>query len=555
VSIPIYMIPKTQAEHKACRRSADWRINNLYSVVDKAGCKIKFRQNPIQRRAYIEAHGQDVYLKSRRHGITTGKCIEIFDQAFHNADQSCGIIAHTQAAAWAIFAKKIRMPYESLPEFIRKDNPAVELSQSHIKFQNGSVIRVAVSFQSDTLQRLHVSELGPLCAKFPLRAAVLFSDTFPAVHPEEGGMISVESTAEGGAGPFYDICQQARADTKKAELTGIPLTILQWKFHFFSWQADPTNIAESTGIEKQEKTVVYFNELRTKHDVDLAPEQKAWYGIKKDGAGGLKRRMKQHYPSTPDEAFEQSVDGAVYTEEMIDAYDQGRIGCFPWVRAEPVYTFWDLGISKGNACCVGFVQFIRDQIRIIDYYECENRGMTYHVPQVLGRPYSWQPNEPFAYVPHDIMKRDPVTAVPMYDSCISLGLRVHKIPAPRNKDADGIESVRKMFDRICINQMSTEDCNNIHGQYDGTDRLIKALSWYRYEWDDDKKIWSRTPTHDWASNAADMLQTLGLAVAYHAIGGKYRGSDYIVAGYTENMPSDGDYNPLTYGAHGSRKRA
>ncbi|HCX87809.1 MAG TPA: hypothetical protein DG761_07275 [Gammaproteobacteria bacterium] len=330
---------------------------------------------------------------------------------------------------------------------------------------------------------------------------------------------------------------------------------MQWKFHFFSWQSDPANVLEAGGVAQSARMSTYFKELQTKHGIKLTETQKPWYCVKKEGAGGLKRKMKQHYPSTPDEAFEQSVEGAVYTEEMIDAYDQGRIGMFPWIRSQPVFTFWDLGISKGNACCVVFVQFIREQIRIIDYYECENRGMVYHVPQVLAKPYSWQPNDPFAFMPHDVIKRDPVTAVPMMDSCTSLGLRIHKIPAPLNKDADGIEAVRKIFDRICINLMPTDDCNQVAGQYDGTDRLIKGLSWYRYEWDEDKKIWSKVPIHDWASNPADALQTLGLAVEYHAIGGEYRGDDYIMSAHHNNMPADGEYNPLNYARHGTKQRA
>ena len=534
IMIPIDFQPETEQDHARCLLDKGWRLNNHYTIADRGGNPVRFRQNAAQRRIFLEKHGCDYILKSRRHGITTEKCLEILDDCLHSEKVlTCGLIAHTQPAAWAIFSSKVRFVYDKLPDWVKNNNPAVEFSKSHVKFRNDSSFRVATSFQSDAIHRLHVSEYGPMCAKFPNRAEAIKGDTLPAVHPDQGGEISFESTADGGAGGFFDGCQISRADTKRSELTGIPLNPYQYKFHFLSWQDDPNNATDPLGVNISTKVSLYFNEIKSNHDIDLTDQQKAWYYLRRDGAGGMKRAIKRHYPSTPDEAFEQSVDGGVYTEEIADLYDRGRVGDFPWVKEHPVFTFWDLGISKGNACCIVFAQFIKDTIRIIDYYECEGRGGTYHASQMLAKPYTWPPNDDYCYLPHDGKNRDKFSAIPFKDSMTDLGLKVENVVKPENKDLDGIQAVRGIFPKLQINLMPAEENRQDGEPYNGTDRLIKGLKFYRYKWDEDLKQWSKSPIHDWASNPADALQTLALGYKYCPIGGEYIGDDSIQAAYID----------------------
>jgi hypothetical protein len=55
--------------------------------------------------------------------------------------------------------------------------------------------------------------------------------------------------------------------------------------------------------------------------------------------------MKREYPSTPDEAFEASVEGAYYSELLAAAELQGRIGEFPAIEDVPVEC--ELGHRRG----------------------------------------------------------------------------------------------------------------------------------------------------------------------------------------------------------------
>ena len=70
----------------------------------------------------------------------------------------------------------------------------------------------------------------------------------------------------------------------------------------------------------------YFDKLRETQGIELSAEQKAWY-VKK--AGTQLSDMKREYPSTPEEAFEASLEGAYYADQLAAAELQGRVGELP----------------------------------------------------------------------------------------------------------------------------------------------------------------------------------------------------------------------------------
>lgn len=65
----------------------------------------------------------------------------------------------------AIFRDKIKYPYDNLPDGIRNAMPVVRANQTELLLGNNSSIRVGTSLRSGTLQYLHISEYGKLCAK------------------------------------------------------------------------------------------------------------------------------------------------------------------------------------------------------------------------------------------------------------------------------------------------------------------------------------------------------------------------------------------------------
>ena len=212
-----------------------WRISNLYKIIIKGDqgeddLVIQFKPNRAQRRFIRRLWHRNIILKARQLGFTTLVAIVWLDHALFNANVRCGIIAQDREAAEAIFRDKVKFAYENLPAPLKEAMPLKRDSATELLFaHNNSSIRVATSMRSGTIHRLHVSEFGKICAKFPQKAEEVVTGSFQAV--PLSGIIVVESTAEGTDGEFYKMCQRAQALVTGAEI----LTRSQYRFHFYAW--------------------------------------------------------------------------------------------------------------------------------------------------------------------------------------------------------------------------------------------------------------------------------------------------------------------------------
>jgi len=522
---------KLLSRAKRCLSDKAWRMNHLYTIVDEGGLKVPYERRPIQKKFAESRHGLDVVLKSRQHGMTSEACIDLLDDAFFTPDLQCGVIAHTKLDAQKIFSTKIAVSYNEWPEALRRLNPALAFDKGHIEFANGSSVQVAVSFRSDTCHRLVITELGKTCAKYPQRAEEIKTGSIPAVHPQLGGTILVESTAEGSYGDFYELCQRARVDTQESEKSGIPLGPMQYRFHFFPWWQDKKNAIDPLGISISSELNEYFDSLVPK-GIELDVYQKAWYSMRKDGPNGLGKLMFREEPSTVDECFQSSVEGAVYGEELERARSEGRIGRVPYNESLPVYIACDIGY--GDATVAWFIQFVKDEIHVIDYYEMVGRGAAYHVGQITNRGYVYARDHKWCFMPHDIKQHEKGSGTVLKDLWVDLGVKIHVAERPQAKP-DGIAAVRALFPQLHFDSVKC-------------DVGLKKLAYYRFDWDDDLAKYSDSPVHDGSSHAADGLQTLAMVYKYDAIGGKYLGNSSVLAKWHEHVSGDKvpEYDPYEF---------
>lgn len=507
-----------------------WRLNNLYWIIDEHANRVKFKMRYAQQKFFDEMWYWNQLLKSRQHGFSTEIDLIGLDLCLWNDNIEAGIIAHRLTDAQHIFETKIKYPYLNLPKLILDRIPATKCDAGTLRLSNNSCIRVGTSMRSATLHFLHVSEHGKICAKFPQKAEEIKTGTMPALH--EGSYYFNESTAEGGAGDFYEGCMQSQADTAQSKADGVPLNKMQCKFHFFAWHDDPKNATDPTGITISDELRMYFDVLDEDHSIKITERQCAWYALKRDGAQGLGRLMKREHPSYPAEAFEQAVEGAVFGIELERAMSEGRIRFLPYDKTQPVYTFWDLGI--GHPTCILFVQFVGAEVRIIDYHEEANRGITYHCKVVRDKPYDYATH----YPPHDSAKRNAVTGTPLLDTMEELlGVgKVERVERTKSK-ADSIQAGRQIFPYVFIEKSK---CS----------RLQKCLGFYRYEWNDDKGKYDDKPVDDWAADGSDAFQGLAMVWLENTIGGKRLGSTTPIAGNLEekmSLHSSYDNNILTRG--------
>ncbi|MFQ0995479.1 terminase [Gilliamella sp. BG2] len=469
-----------------------WRLNNLYHITDKAGKQIRFTMTPEQLEYFEGMHTRNIILKARQLGFTTEVCIIQLDAALFESAK-CALIAHTLNDAKRLFREKVKYAYDRLPEEIKQANPASNDAAGELVFKKGGSLYVSTSFRGGTLRYLHVSEFGKICAKFPDKAKEIVTGAFEAV--ATGCFITIESTAEGKSGYFYDYCNTA----EKAHIQGKPLSSLDWKFFFFSWWKNPLYAippVEPIPTRLEE----YFSEIKAKHGIDLTEQQKAWYHAKEKTLGD---DMKREYPSIPSEAFEQSIEGAYYARQFRELYKEKRITVLPDNSHLPVYTYWDLGV--GDSTAIWFVRKVGEEFHIIDYYENSGEGLRHYMKvlkdksQNLGYEYAEH------WAPHDIDNRELSGNGKSRKQIAKEGYEIdgekYSIKfnvAPRLSVDDGIESVREILPLCAFDSSKCE-------------QGIANLEAYRKAWDDKNGCWRDKPLHDHTSHGADAFRYFAVA--------------------------------------------
>lgn len=467
-------------EHLALLRNKQWRLNNLYWITDKEGRPVRFKMTPEQVEYFEGIHNRNIILKARQLGFTTEVCIIQLDAAIFESAK-CALIAHTLPDAKRLFREKIKYAYERLPDEIKAANPASNDSAGELVFSKGGSVTVSVSFRGGTLRYLHVSEFGKICAKQPEKAREVVTGAFESVSTE--CFTTIESTAEGRAGYFFDYCQLA----EKALMQGKSLSPLDWKFFFFSWWKNPQYAIDPVEQLPQRLTD-YFDELFGKNGITLTDRQKAWYYAKEKTLGD---DMKREYPSIPSEAFQQSVDGAYYAKQFRWLYENKRIGEIPDNSHLPVHTYWDIGV--GDSTSIWFVREVGEEFHIIDHYSNSGEGLRHYMKVLKDKGYDYASHNG----PHDIDNRefgsDAKSRRELAREGYEIDGQTYSIRfevVPKLSVDEGIEAVREILP-LCV--FDENKCGE----------GITHLEAYRKEWDDKRGCWKDKPLHDYTSHDAD----------------------------------------------------
>jgi hypothetical protein len=350
---------------------------------------VPFEPNPAQLRLLGDLHTLNLILKARQLGFTTLCCLIYLDACVFTPHTRAGVIAHRLEDPKVIFRDKIKFPYDRLDEGIRAAVPAVQDSADTLTFRNNSSIRVSTSMRSGTLQYLHVSEFGKICARAPEKAREIVTGALNTV--ESGQFVVIESTAEGQEGAFYEMTQRAR---ERALAPG-PLTPLDYRFHFFPWWEDAAYQLADAAVTVGSEDERYFERLE-EAGIQLTLPQKRWWVKKTETLGG---DMKREYPATPDEAFEQALEGAYFAQELFAAAKQGRIGGFPYDPRATVQTFWDLGRNDLNT--IWLHQHVNGSDRFIGYYENSGEFVGHYVEWLREWAATRRATFGDHYIPHD----------------------------------------------------------------------------------------------------------------------------------------------------------
>jgi len=489
--------PDSQADELRKKLSSRaWRLRNLYWIKDKNGNSVRFSPNAVQERMEHELHTLNLVLKARQHGITTWACIRALDLALFRSNTAIGLVFHTKDDAGKAFRDKILYAYERLPPSIRGARSLTRRDMDgELVFINGSSITVSLSHRSGTLQWLHISEYGKICARDPLRAQEIRSGALNTVAP--GNYVTIESTAEGNLGDFFAKCQTALTLRRRIAAGTAKLGQMDYKIHFLPWFEDPTYSTDPDGIEISDELNEYFDRVQDQTGYTLSAGQKAWYAKKREEQGDL---MWREYPSTPEEAFKASKDGTYYGRAIDKAESEGRILRLAPRMAVPVHVMWDIGHNDTNVLL--FMQYYDGFYNWIDSYANDGEPIHHYATELQKRALANGYVYGFQYLPHDAgntdySREDRKTREQVLQS---LGFQTRLVPRIESL-GDGIDMTRQMLP-LC--RFDSVKCGE---QPEGSGiGLLPALRSYRKEWSETSQTFRDHPMKSWDNHWADAFR-------------------------------------------------
>ncbi|MDB5611342.1 MAG: putative phage Terminase large subunit [Bradyrhizobium sp.] len=210
----------------------------------------------------------------------------------------------------------------------------------------------------------------------------------------------------------------------------------------------------------------------------------------------------ERYEHTWEGGYAKAFEGAYFAKLLADAKAKGRICKVSADPLLPIRAFHDIGGSGANADAytIWIVQWVGQEIRILDYYEAVGQVLAHHVNWMRSR--GWE--NAIIYLPHDGVNENSITGKRYEDHWRDASFKVEPPVKNQGKGAASmrIEAVRRLGSKMWWNEDTTEA---------GRD----AVGFYHEKRDANRSV-GLGPEHDWSSHAADSLGLM--AVCYEEPG-------------------------------------
>lgn len=250
----------------------------------------------------------------------------------------------------------------------------------------------------------------------------------------------------------------------------------------------------------------FYNIFRRSQGLDLKPGEdpeyyrKSWFNlILKASASGIlgEDQLKIARAEMDDEEYAQEyecdpnavVKGTYYAKLLADLERKGQIYAdVEWDPDQPVEVAFDLGYTDSTAAW--FWQKRPDGIAVIDYLEAHSQPLGFYFNALRDRPYEYRT----IWLPHDAKAKSLQTGRSTIEQFLQEDFPIRI--SPKLDTQDGISAVRKVLPMCYFNPK--------------TENGVEALRAYKRDYDEDKKVFSDNPRHDWASHGADAFRYLSL---------------------------------------------
>jgi len=194
--------------------------------------------------------------------------------------------------------------------------------------------------------------------------------------------------------------------------------------------------------------------------------------------------------------YAKAFEGAYFAKGLAEAKAQGRIGRVSADPLLPLRAFFDLGGSgaQADAMSIWIVQFVGQEIRVLDYLEGVGQVLAYYVSELRTRGYA----KAVCVLPHDGVNENNITGKRYEDHLRDAEFEVDVVKNQgRGASAMRIEAVRRIFPKCWFSDKTTEA---------GRD----ALGYYHERKDETRNV-GLGPEHDWSSHASDAFGLMAIA--------------------------------------------
>lgn len=494
-----------------------WRLNNLYWVENANGIKEKFHMNWAQRAFFAALWWLNVVLKARQLGLSTCSLVVMLDRSLFNKGQTCGIIDKTDSDAKKKL-DRIEFAYDHLDDpddaetavvgaAVKQAVRLLKNNETELSFSNGSKVWAGTSLRGGTIQFLLISELGYISFYNPKKAQEIKTGALNTVH--QGNIVIIESTHEGGKyGVNYDMIKVAQ----EAPAAPPELTPMDWRFHFFAWWQNPEYVLPLEGrrLLLPAELVEYFAKLSKGDEltpgIRLSDEQKHWYWKKRLTQGDA---MWKEFPSTPEEAVNAVVKGAIYGTHMSKLRAQKRIADFTHDSRAPIFSFWDIGYSDFTS--IWLVQQVGRDYLAINYYCNKGEDGAFYMKRILEWERKFDAPIAWHFLPHDADNKTGLVGKSSRDVLIEAGMDRRRITVvPRTPDTFvGINALRVLLAQFYFHKTNCGQEWRLDEQ-----RMPSGIAclenYHTKEMKGDGMIYDE-PVHDSASHGCDALRTFAEA--------------------------------------------
>lgn len=191
-----------------------------------------------------------------------------------------------------------------------------------------------------------------------------------------------------------------------------------------------------------------------------------------------------------------AFEGAYFAKQIAQAKAQGRIAKVSADPLLPVRLYFDLGGAgaTADAMAIWAVQFVSQEIRVLDYVEGVGQVLAYYVTELRKRGYQ----DAKCFLPHDGINANSITGKRYEEHLRDAGFDTTVIPNQgRGAAMMRIEAVRRIFPKCWFNEATTEDGRQCLGFY--------------HEKRDPQRDAGLGPEHDWSSHAADAFGLMAIS--------------------------------------------